>query len=139
MAWIQKADFSSVEADLMALLNANLTETIDRAEAQAFSYLGGLYDVDEIKKQSGDERDAYLIKVVCDLAIYQGLAMYSGREIPEIRVQMYLESMEWLKAVSADKIQAPSNDKMPRLADKEDNRVMPIELGSDTLEDYNFN
>lgn len=60
----------------------------------------------------GDNRHKYLLMLFIDMVIFHAHRTIEGRKIPEHRISMYDEAVQWFKDVNAEKI----TPNFPRLA-----------------------
>lgn len=79
--------------------DSEVAEALKVAEEDAFSYLQH-YDVESIKKQTGEERSKKLVTVICDLGLYILVSKNQLSQIPEQRVIRSKEAIRWLQMVS---------------------------------------
>lgn len=106
MAFITKDDFKGV-CDPMTLEvigqadDRNLARAIGYAQEEVSSYLRSRYDVVKTFQKEGDERNAQLVMIVCDVALYHLVAWLPKRIGFEIRETRYNNAISWLKDVQA--------------------------------------
>ena len=103
--YTQQEDFKTVikTDELNALADGNLNQAIKQAEDFALSYVRRIYDVKEMMKQTGDERDMFLVLCIVHICIYNLSLKTDMNAIPEQREQAYLRSIENLQGISKDK------------------------------------
>ena len=85
---------------------SKLIRSEDMAIAQIKNFLGGKYDVAKIfapvVSGADDTRDAYIVMITIDLALYHLWSKEGGNNIPKTRELRYSDALEWLKAVQYD-------------------------------------
>lgn len=134
MAWIDKADILGwISGTTFNGLEGDADTCIAAAESEAFMFLSGLFDTEEILKQKGDEREAFLVRVVCDIAIYNMCAANAYAEVPELYAIRYQQSREWLEMISKGKIQPPLREKFPRRLKDDGKATSLISITSDSI------
>lgn len=121
MAYLTDKDFRSLVNDQSLLI---LTEDVrDRIQAEnaameeMASYLRGRYDVTEMFKQTGEQRNSLIVMYLTDMAIYHLYAQIEGFEVPKNRENRYKAAIAWLVDVSDGK----SNPNLPEYPAEEDN------------------
>ena len=122
MAYIVKNDFISVvKLDVVDAISdsTQLTKAISQAETDVFSYIRPLYDVAEVKKQTGTNRNEMIIMVMVDIALYHLHARISPSEIPTIRQTRYDDAKKWLEDIADGKIDAD----LPAIAEDKSSSV----------------
>jgi len=101
-------DYATVcdERELEVLQNADNTirESAEKvALDEVASYLRTRYDVQKTYSQTGDERNAYLVQIVANIALY-----YLSKRLPQKmagqkRAELYDQAIDWLKLVGSGK------------------------------------
>lgn len=76
---------------------------LDKCESRAISfvksYLSSRYDVDVIFSASGENRDAFILGLCVDVALYYVHRSGNPRKTPQHRKEAYDEAKEWLEGV----------------------------------------
>lgn len=130
MSFITDDDYSvQARQDVLALLDKSDDNSAFRqAEMYAISQitmrLAGRYDMDSIFSQTGDTRNAYIVMITIDIAIYHLYSQKAPRKIPEYRDIRYRDAMDWLEDVGNGN--TPTN--LPPLPD--DKFVGQVKIGS---------
>lgn len=121
MAYLTDKDFRALVNDQSML---TLTEDVrDRIQAEnsameeMASYLRARYDVAEMFKQTGEQRNSLIVMYLTDMAIYHLFAQLEGYEVPTNRVKRYEAAIAWLVDVADGK----SNPNLPEYPAEEDN------------------
>lgn len=73
---------------------------------QVKSYLSGKYDVEKIFSATDNKRNAYIVMVVLDCALYHLYTSTVPKRMPDIRSQRYQDAIDWLKMVGKGEISA---------------------------------
>lgn len=85
-----------------------LPEVVERAEREAVEEISGYlrpkYDVDAVFAAKGDERNAQIVMVTADVALYHMVANLPQRMGFEIRDTRYRRAVKWLEDVAAGKV-----------------------------------
>lgn len=71
-----------------------------------YSVAAGTLPTDATKWTFGDNRSAQLVQYCCDIALYHVHSRVAPRNIPDLRVKRYDESIKWLKMAGEGKITA---------------------------------
>lgn len=78
----------------------------DMAIAQVKNFIGGRYDTAKVftpvADGAEDTRDAYVVMITIDLALYHLWCKEGGNNIPKTRELRYSDALEWLKGVQYD-------------------------------------
>jgi phage gp36-like protein len=106
--------------EILNLLDPTEQRTgLRKAEKFAISeirkYLGGRYDMDKVFDKEGDDRDAYIVMITIDIAIYHIYSKKAPRKIPEYRDIRYRDALNWLTDVGTGEM--PTD--LPPLEDEE--------------------
>jgi phage gp36-like protein len=93
-----------VRQEILTLLdtdiaNSNLRKAEKYAIAEITKRVGGRYNMAEVFNKTGDERDAYIVMITIDIAIYHLYSQKAPRKIPEYRDIRYHDALEWLVEV----------------------------------------
>lgn len=108
MRFIQEDDYKTVVgAEVINLLNnhnARWLQAEHIAIAQIKNHLAGLYDVEGIFEAQGDKRDAYMVMIVLDIAIYHLYTSVAPNNIPEYRAQRYEDALTWLNKAGKSQV-----------------------------------
>ena len=102
MALISKADLklSILEDELDEITrgdDAIVTAAINSAQGEMRTYLYDSYDVDTIFSQTGDARNAMLVNLLADMAVYLIVASVQAGQDLEDRRARYKRAITWLK------------------------------------------
>ncbi len=108
MNFLVISDFKAVCDDAsLAVIHQTDNDNLARAEKYAIeevsSYLRSRYDIAAAFLKQGDERNAQLVMITCDIALYHLIAWLPKRIGFEIRETRYNSALAWLKAVQAGK------------------------------------
>ena len=107
--FLEYADYRVVagEAAFRAITQAQ-PEVVDQAELEAIEEISGYlrpkYDVEAVFGARGTERNARVVMVAVDVALYHMVASQPQRMGYEIRETRYQRSVDWLKDVAAGKV-----------------------------------
>lgn len=93
---------------------ANLARAVRYAIEEVSSYLRSRYDIAAAYAATGDERNAHLVMITCDVALYHLIAWLPKRIGFEIRETRYKSAISWLKDVQAGK----ASPNLPVLTDE---------------------
>lgn len=102
MAFLEKDDLkiSILINELDEITRADdalITESNQRAEAEARAYLYDSYDVDAIFSATGSNRHGMLVQCVVDISIYRIVAAcQAGIDLSD-REERYMAAIRWLK------------------------------------------
>lgn len=109
MAFINDEDYSvQARQDVLTLLdNTENNTTMRKAENYAMSQinmrLAGRYNMAQVFNQTGDNRNAFIVMITIDIAIYHLYSQKAPRKIPEYRDIRYRDAMDWLEDVGNGK------------------------------------
>jgi phage gp36-like protein len=107
--------------------DANVWNTAQiQAETELTSYLRGRYDVAAAMALTGTARNAHVVMLCIDIALYHTHSRISPRNIPELRALRYEQAIDWLKAVNKGDILAD----LPVLQTPTGQQVIPTKFGS---------
>lgn len=103
MKFLNKEDFNVVcDDNTLSVIHQQSDANFDKAEAYAIeevsSYLRSRYDID--KALSGTNRNAQLVMILCDIALYHLISWLPKRIGFEIREIRYKSAIAWLKDVA---------------------------------------
>jgi phage gp36-like protein len=121
MAFLNKTDFKAVcDPTTLDVINQtddeNLARAIGYATEEVSSYLRSRYNVTAAFNKEGSERNAQLVMIVCDVALYHLVAWLPKRIGFEIREIRYNNAIDWLKHVQAGKASPTCRRSPTRLA-----------------------
>lgn len=102
----------------------------DRAIEEMRCYLSKYYDCDAIFSATGDQRNALILMMAVDIAVYHIFCQHNPYKMSEIRKERYNRAVEWLKAVAAANI---TIDGAPRLPEEELHANSPWQIESELL------
>jgi phage gp36-like protein len=99
------ADYKSqVKDDVLTTIIENQlayrTDAELRAEAEITSYLAMRYNVASIFSQTGTARNAYIVMIYIDIALYHLHCRINPGQVPAIRMDRYDAAIKWLDKVS---------------------------------------
>lgn len=140
MKFLLKTDFKAVcdNATLQVIDQAdddNLARSVDYAIEEVSSYLRSRYDTDAAFSATGEERNAQLVMITADVALYHLVSWLPKRIGFEIRELRYNRAVEWLKDVQAGK----SSPALPIPHDDQGNAVnKPIRFGGMEKSKYDY-
>jgi phage gp36-like protein len=105
MGFISKDDIIKYidENELNAITSSYepiVLNAISTATAEVKSHLHNQYDTDLIFSKTGEERDALLVQFICDIAIYNIVAISQAGQDFEDREARYKRALAWIKAAS---------------------------------------
>lgn len=104
-----------IRTEIKKILLENYSDTkLSSAEqmaiAQIKNYLAGRYDVDLIFSPTidgqEDVRNAFIVMIVIDCALYHLYCSIAPNKIPEHRSNRYQDALEWLKLMAEGKTTA---------------------------------
>lgn len=103
MNFLNKEDFNVVcDDNTLSVIHQQSDANLDKAEAYAIeevsSYLRPRYDID--KALSETNRNAQLVMILCDIALYHLISWLPKRIGFEIREIRYKSAIAWLKDVA---------------------------------------
>ncbi len=132
MAFITDQDYTVLIRDeIKGILYENYTETkLRSAEQMAISqvknYLAGKYDVATIFEAVDTERNAHIVMVTLDCALYHLYTSTVPKRMPEIRANRYQDAIVWLKLVASGDAMAD----LPIKKDDNGNEIQGIKFSS---------
>ena len=97
---IAKDDFDAALAEGFTSMEA-ITRT---ACATVQNYLYQRYRIRSEFDKMGDDRNAHLVMIVCDIALYHMVSAMPQKMGSEIRKERYERAIKWLEGVQAGKI-----------------------------------
>ncbi|MDT8346856.1 MAG: phage protein Gp36 family protein [Flavobacteriaceae bacterium] len=106
MAFLVPEDYNVlIRTEIKSVLLENYSSTkLDGAEnmaiAQIKNYISGRYDIDAIFSASAESRNAFIIMIALDCALYHLYSSIAPNKIPEHRAERYQDALEWLKSVA---------------------------------------
>ena len=108
MAFLTKTDFKAVcDPVTLDVINQadddNLNRAIGYAQEEVASYLRSRFDVTAAFAKEGSERNAQLVMIMCDVALYHLVAWLPKRIGFDIRETRYNNAIDWLKNVQSGK------------------------------------
>jgi phage gp36-like protein len=118
---IQAEIKSAISSDPLVWNTAQL-----QAETEVTSYLRGRYDVATAMALTGTARNAHLVMLCIDIALYHTHSRISPRNIPELRALRYEQAIDWLKAVAKGDLIAD----LPVLQTPAGEQIIPTKFGS---------
>ncbi len=103
MIFLSKDDFSVVcDDNTLSVIHQQEDSNLDKAESYAIeevaSYLRSRYDIE--KALSDTNRNAQLVMILCDIALYHLISWLPKRIGFEIRETRYKTAISWLKDVA---------------------------------------
>jgi len=93
------------ELDVLQNADGSIREAAEKvALDEVASYLRARFDVQKTYSQTGSERNAHLVQIVADVALY-----YLSKRLPQKmagqkRAELYDQAIDWLKLVGTGKI-----------------------------------
>lgn len=127
MSFIEDADYTVLIRDEIKniLLEDYSAAKMKRAEDMAISqikqYISGRYDAGIIFSAAGDDRNAYIVMIAIDCALYHLYTSIAPNKMPSHRSERYQDALEWLKMIASG---AASSADLPPITD-EDGEVKP--------------
>jgi len=105
MSFIQSTDYPSViHAEILTALTRGDATIVPEAEDKAIeemkAYLSSRYDVENIFNKTGSARNKLILQYTLDIAIYRLHIIHNPQKMPESRLALYEQALEWLKQVS---------------------------------------
>jgi phage gp36-like protein len=97
-----------------------------QAETELTSYLRSRYNVAAAMAMTGQARNAHIVMILIDIALYHTHSRISPRNIPELRALRYEQAIDWLKAVNKGDIIAD----LPVLQSPAGDQIIPTKFGS---------
>lgn len=140
MRFLTTDDFKAVCDDkTLQVIDQASTANLERAEGYAIeeisSYLSSRYDTAQAFAATGDARNAQLVMITCDVALYHLIAWLPKRIGFEIRDIRYKSAIAWLRDVQAGK----SSPALPMPVDSSGDEVIkPIRFGGMEKSKYDY-
>lgn len=108
MDFLTTEDFKPVcDPQTLTVIDQADPVNLDRAERYAIeevsSYLRTRYDASAALSASGEQRNAYLVMIMADVALYHLVAWLPKRIGFDIRETRYKQAIDWLRDVQAGK------------------------------------
>ncbi|GHV13604.1 hypothetical protein FACS1894169_00970 [Bacteroidia bacterium] len=103
MAFITDEDYDvQAQSDVLKLLDGSdnkhrLRQAEKYAIGEINKRLAGRYDMANVLNKTGDDRDAYIVMITIDIAIYHLYSQKAPRQIPEYRQIRYDTALEFLR------------------------------------------
>lgn len=138
MRFINDSDYTVLIRDeIKNVLLRNYTETSlanaeNMAVAQLKNYLSGHYDIEMIFDVNGT-RNAHIIMLTIDCALYHLYSSMAPNKIPEHRAARYQDALNWLKDVSRGNTTAD----LPRKTDNKGVEQFPFSITSENKSENN--
>lgn len=110
--FLKQEDYTAlIRNEIKDILLENYSESkLQAAEQMAIqqvkNYLSGRYDVDTIFTTTNSDRNAHIVMVVLDCALYHLYTSTVPKRMPDIRSQRYQDAIDWLKMVGKGEISA---------------------------------
>lgn len=95
------------------------------AIAQIRNHLAGRYDCDAIFTATADDRDAFIVMITIDIALYHLWSKEGGNNIPKLRELRYNDALKWLQDV-----QNGLNADLPELLNTEGDVISDVRIYS---------
>ncbi len=107
--FLEYADYRVVAGEAaFRSITQSQPEVVDQAELEAIEevcgYLRPKYDVEAVFSARGEDRNARVVMVTVDVALYHMVASQPQRMGYEIRETRYKRAVEWLEDVSSGKV-----------------------------------
>ncbi len=110
--------------------NLKLFRAEDMAISQIKSYISGVYDMNvafiPYDAQESDPRNAHLVMITIDCALYHLYTSLAPNKIPQHRSDRYADVIEWLKDVGKGDIKA----NLPLITNEEGEEKFGFRLSS---------
>ncbi|WP_312310972.1 phage protein Gp36 family protein [Empedobacter brevis] len=109
MSFITDEDYSVlIRREIKTVLLENYSDTKlkgaeDMAIAQIKNYIRGFYDTDKIFSAVEDQRNAFVVMITIDCALYHLYTSLAPNKIPQHRTDRYTDALEWLKGIADGK------------------------------------
>ncbi|MGV1019308.1 phage protein Gp36 family protein [Empedobacter falsenii] len=119
MSFITDDDYSVlIRKEIKGILIENYSDTKlkgaeDMAIAQIKNYIRGYYDTDKIFSARETERNAFVVMITIDCALYHLYTSLAPNRIPQHRSDRYADALEWLKSISKGEARAD----LPQIVD----------------------
>lgn len=95
---------AQIRTDLRTILTQDDDTILRYAENTAIDtirqHIGGRIDMDKILSATGDDRSAFMVQIIIDIAIYHLYARQAPNQIAQTRVDRYAYAMDWLSKAS---------------------------------------
>lgn len=110
MIWLQLEDFETlIKTGVLDRVTGSKDELLDKAEQIAIeeisSYLGFRYDTTALFETTGTGRNSLILAYCIDITLYHLHSRNARIELDEVRLMRYEAAINWLKMVSAGKLQ----------------------------------
>ncbi len=138
--FLTEKDYKAVsDAQTLGVIEQADEENRGRAERYAIeevsSYLRGRYDMEKAYKMRYDNRNAQLVMITADIALYHLIAWLPKRMGFEIREIRYKQALNWLRDVQNGK----SSPDLPTITDDSGNETGgTIKYGSMKKNRYDY-
>ena len=138
MNFLNKEDFNVVcDDNTLSVIHQQSDANLDKAEAYAIeevsSYLRSRYDID--KALSETNRNAQLVMILCDIALYHLISWLPKRIGFEIREIRYKSAIAWLKDVA----KGNASPNIPTKTNEQGEDIgTPVNLGSWGQSKYDY-
>ena len=142
MRFLQDSDYDVlIRSEIANIIDttteqSKLKRAEDMAIAQIKNFLGSRYDVARIfapaTNGQEDTRDAYVVMITIDIALYHLWCKEGGNNIPKVRELRYSDAIEWLKAV-----QYEHSANLPLATDGNGNTAADFRIWSDHTKSSN--
>ena len=134
--FLQDTDYDAlIRSEITTALLENYTDAKmlkaeDMAVSQIKNYISGFYDVEAIftvddPLPSPDPRNAYIVMITIDCALYHLYTSTAPDRIPEHRALRYNDALEWLKGIAEGK-----KADLPEIVDEDGKTKSPIRIAS---------
>ena len=140
MAFITKADLkSNMYPEIVAAVSRNDDTILDALFAETESMMRtflGRYDANAIFSATGAARNAYVLKVAKNIAVYELMKLSNRTVSQNIRLD-YEDAINWLNGINSGKYDAGD---LPFLADAAGNTDIagPVQWGSMEKTGYGY-
>jgi len=109
MPFITKVDFpAAVHLEILDALtrdnNDVITDNVDRAVDEIQAYLNGRYNVAVDFAKTGGDRNKFLVRVTCIMALYYIYLAHNPRKLHQAMVDEFNRYIEMLEGIQAGKI-----------------------------------
>lgn len=105
--FIQETDYEvQARQEMLRLLDGTdersaLMQAERFAISQIRKYIGGRYDCNTLFAATGEDRDAYIVMITIDIALYHLWAKKAPKAIPKHRKERYSDALDWLTNVGS--------------------------------------
>ena len=100
--YVTETDYIVIDCDALKLLQSSDSArriAAERAAQQQISgYLNGRYDMTTEFEKTGDDRNAIIVQIYCDIVLYTLVSALPGRMGSEVRKERYDNAIKWLSA-----------------------------------------